>query len=502
MNMRILICSAASLIALGVLGCQIDDSLEENGGSAGGVTDGGGQGGEGGGTNLCEGRVIPPAADEAQVAEPFNCSVEGCPEGFECVDVERMWCPPQEERCECDPRTGEVSCQRLAIGAPCMTVMSLECQEAEVPPGGIEPPVAGDDQPPPSGAEPPPGGEMVMGCLEPNPAESCLSTGCPEGLRCVPSDSDECAPSSCSCDEELGEWLCTRDCGPVFTCAPPSCLDADRDGICDTEDSVCESDQSLLECRRVAPDCPRGTVPEVVAGCYNDACVSWEECARRTPPPPPPEEPMICGGFTPNPSRCPDGTFCYYAPLAMCGAADAPGVCTPLNPDALCPELFAPICGCDGQTYANECEAMRQGTSVASRGECEALPPGGPGEACGSRGLPECGPELICFYPLEAMCGNGDIPGTCEPPAPADTSCTAEFLPVCGCDGETYSNRCNARTAGASVAYEGACQELRIQCGGIAGLACPRGMSCEDDPYDDCDPNNGGADCIGVCVGP
>ena len=37
-------------------------------------------------------------------------------------------------------------------------------------------------------------------------------------------------------------------------------------------------------------------------------------------------------------------------------------------------------------------------------------------------------------------------------------------------------------------------------CGGIAGLPCPNGFTCVDDPNDDCDPDQGGADCIGICV--
>jgi hypothetical protein len=40
-------------------------------------------------------------------------------------------------------------------------------------------------------------------------------------------------------------------------------------------------------------------------------------------------------------------------------------------------------------------------------------------------------------------------------------------------------------------------------CGGIAGIACPRrGQLCVDDPCDDCDPAQGGADCGGICVNP
>jgi hypothetical protein len=36
-------------------------------------------------------------------------------------------------------------------------------------------------------------------------------------------------------------------------------------------------------------------------------------------------------------------------------------------------------------------------------------------------------------------------------------------------------------------------------CGGFAGLACPEGYSCADNPNDTCDPNTG-ADCAGTCV--
>jgi hypothetical protein len=37
-------------------------------------------------------------------------------------------------------------------------------------------------------------------------------------------------------------------------------------------------------------------------------------------------------------------------------------------------------------------------------------------------------------------------------------------------------------------------------CGGIAGIQCPDGLVCIDDPGDDCDPQQGGADCFGICV--
>jgi hypothetical protein len=36
-------------------------------------------------------------------------------------------------------------------------------------------------------------------------------------------------------------------------------------------------------------------------------------------------------------------------------------------------------------------------------------------------------------------------------------------------------------------------------CGGLAGMVCPAGYECVDDPTDTCDPEQGGADCLGQC---
>ncbi|KAK2002724.1 hypothetical protein LX36DRAFT_707557 [Colletotrichum falcatum] len=39
-----------------------------------------------------------------------------------------------------------------------------------------------------------------------------------------------------------------------------------------------------------------------------------------------------------------------------------------------------------------------------------------------------------------------------------------------------------------------------IMCGGIAGIKCPKGKFCVDDPRDDCSQKTGGADCAGICL--
>lgn len=39
-----------------------------------------------------------------------------------------------------------------------------------------------------------------------------------------------------------------------------------------------------------------------------------------------------------------------------------------------------------------------------------------------------------------------------------------------------------------------------VECGGLVVKRCPKGQKCVDDPRDDCDPDDGGADCSGVCI--
>jgi hypothetical protein len=76
-----------------------------------------------------------------------------------------------------------------------------------------------------------------------------------------------------------------------------------------------------------------------------------------------------CGGFFGLP--CDAGEFCQFKP-GTCGRFDMFGVCAKMP--RFCPQVTSrklQVCGCNGQTFGNDCMRRQAGASLAHRGKCE-----------------------------------------------------------------------------------------------------------------------------------
>lgn len=134
-------------------------------------------------------------------------------------------------------------------------------------------------------------------------------------------------------------------------------------------------------------------------------------------------------------------------------------------------------------------------TALASLGATQAT---NSPRQCGLK-IAACPSNTICI-PSNPDCTDLDrCKGTCQKKYP---SCGGHRPNPPRCDRNSECKD-DPRFPGCGMACDrpGICIPKNApSCGGFAGFRCPAGLYCYDKPNDGCDPRNGGADCIGICL--
>ena len=257
--------------------------------------------------------------------------------------------------------------------------------------------------------------------------------GCVDGAQCA--STEYCAKTG-------------GDCSAAGTCAPrPTACTAVFDPVC-----ACDGKTYSNDCE---------------AAMAGVSVVSKGACVLLPPPPP-----ASCS----ESSQCAGTEYCSKT----IGDCSGQGFCSAV-PD-LCSQTYDPMCGCDGKTYSNECEAAAARVNIASKGACVVTPP--PPAACSDS--TQCAPTDYC----SKTGGDCSAAGFC---AVRPAACTAVYDPVCGCDGKTYSNECDASQAGVPVAAKGACSVPPP-----LPVACADSAQCAATDY--CSKSGGDCTAAGVCA--
>jgi hypothetical protein len=319
----------------------------------------------------------------------------------------------------------------------------------------------------------------------------------------------DAGPSACRSNADCGasQYCAGTGCGTAGTCAPRpmACPDLFSPTCgCDgrTYGNPCEAAGNG---QRVASAgaCPGGSF------CAVALCMAGMRCCETT---------RMCqpaGVLCPAPTdagvdAAPDvvttgcGSNADCRPTQYCAGTGCGTRGTCADRPTACIALFAPVCGCDGMTYSNECVANAAGQRAASRGACTTVDAGvDAGSTTRCNATSDCGRGQECVFQPSACARDGFcmaaiaclIPNTycscdnvtyqgCRPDRPTQGTgacATTSFCATARCSATTFC--CEAQRAciplGTACSTTGTCRD-DTQCGGTGYACCGATGRCYD----------------------
>jgi len=166
------------------------------------------------------------------------------------------------------------------------------------------------------------------------------------GVRCI--------TSPCPTDHETKlNGTSARDIAGVDF----SGIDATEQQINDAYSALAGADGVLVDGSNTQVSGPGGTLYQLTAASF------YAKVAHATSTS---GDAQACGGLAGL--TCPSGQWCDPTPANACGGADLLGTCK--DPGFACPQLYQPVCGCDGATYGNDCMRVQARAQFAHDGAC------------------------------------------------------------------------------------------------------------------------------------